>query len=137
MGSRRKGRIIAFQTLYRFEITREPIESLLDFSWMNPEKLKKYSGEILDFVSLIVSETVKKIEDIDDTIKRHLKRWDISRLNKVDLALLRMSVYCLLFQKDIPATVTIDEAVDIAKDFGTDDSYKFINGILDNIRKEL
>jgi N utilization substance protein B len=54
----------------------------------------------------------------------------------VDLAILRISVYCLLFQADIPPSVTIDEAIDIAKEFGTDDSYRFINGVLDGIRKQ-
>ncbi len=54
----------------------------------------------------------------------------------MDLAILRLSAYCLLFQQDIPSSVTIDEAVDIAKEFGTDDSYRFINGVLDGIRKQ-
>jgi N utilization substance protein B len=61
----------------------------------------------------------------------------MSRLNRLDLAVLRVSVFSLLFMKDVPASVVIDEAVDIAKDFGTDESYRFINGVLDGIRKTL
>ncbi len=72
---------------------------------------------------------------IDEKIKEHLEHWDFSRLSRVDLAILRMSVFCLLYQPDIPATVTIDEAIDIAREFGTDDSYRFINGVLDSIQK--
>lgn len=63
------------------------------------------------------------------------KNWDIERIAKVDLAILRTSIYALQFNKEIPATVTIDEAIEIAKQFGSDDSYKFINGILDSVRK--
>jgi N utilization substance protein B len=73
---------------------------------------------------------------VDRSIIRQLEHWDFSRLNKVDLAILRISAYCLLFQSDIPPSVTIDEAIDIAKEFGTDDSYRFINGVLDGIRKQ-
>jgi N utilization substance protein B len=73
---------------------------------------------------------------VDGAIKRHLEHWDFSRLNKVDQAILRVSVYCLLYQPSIPASVTIDEAIDIAKEYGTDDSYRFINGVLDGIRKD-
>ncbi len=70
-------------------------------------------------------------------IRGQLENWDFSPLNKVDLALLRMSVYCLLYQPEIPPTVTIDEAVDISKTYGTADSYRFVNGVLDGVRKKL
>jgi N utilization substance protein B len=69
-------------------------------------------------------------------IKRHLKNWDFSRLNLVDLALLRMSVYTLMFQ-DTPPLVVIDEAVSISREFGTDDSYRFVNGVLDSVRQTI
>ncbi|MDE6774541.1 MAG: N utilization substance protein B, partial [Treponemataceae bacterium] len=65
----------------------------------------------------------------------HLSGWEFDRVNKVSLAILRMSVYALLYQRDVPASIVIDEAVSIAKDYGQDDSYKFINAVLDNIRK--
>ena len=68
-------------------------------------------------------------------IKRYLEHWDFKRIGKVDLAILRMSIYALKFQPDIPATVTIDEAVDIARAYGSDESYRFINGVLDGILK--
>ena len=80
---------------------------------------------------------IENHEKIDELIKSHLSGWDFNRVNRVSLAILRMSVYSLLFQKDVPATIVIDEAIDIAKDYGQDDSFKFINAVLDNIRKEI
>jgi N utilization substance protein B len=137
MGSRRSSRIIAFQSLFRYEFTGEPISDLVDFSWMDKDKYERLSEEALQFSTLIISGTINNLETIDPLIKKHLENWDFSRLAKVDLANLRISVYCLLFEKDIPPTVTIDEAIDIAKEFGSDDSYRFVNGVLDSIYKSL
>jgi N utilization substance protein B len=137
MGSRRKARIVAFQTIYSWDFSRSPLGDLLEFYWLDDEKKKSIGSETLDFARLLVSGTIENIEYIDETIKQHLKNWDFSRLSRVDLALLRMSVYSLLYQREIPESVTIDEAIDIGKEFGTDDSYRFINGVLDGIRKKL
>ena len=93
--------------------------------------------ESLDFARLIAGGTIQNLAEVDKQIKIQLEHWDFSRLNKVDQAILRMGVYSLLYQKDIPASVTIDEAVDISKEYGTDESYRFINGVLDGIRKNI
>ena len=137
MGARRKGRIIAFQSLYRYDLSGARIEELLDFSWMEGERPEKVPAETLTFARLLITGALENLPEIDATIKEQLENWDFSRLNKVDLALLRMSVYCLLHQRDIPPTVTIDEAVDISKTYGTADSYRFVNGVLDGVRKKL
>jgi N utilization substance protein B len=137
MGARRRGRIIAFQTLYRFDLSGACLEELLDFSWIDAEKLTKLPHEALLFSRLLIQGTLENLEHIDSAIKKQLENWDFSRLSRVDLALLRISTYCLLYQKDIPPTVTIDEAVDISKTYGAEDSYRFINGVLDGIHKQL
>ncbi len=136
MGVRRKGRILAFQAIYSYEIARPDVADLLQLSWMDNDRLEGLQPETLAFARLLIAGTVERLDAVDEVIKGQLEHWDFSRLSKVDLAILRMSAYSLLFQKDIPATVTIDEAVDIAKEFGTDDSYRFINGVLDGIRKQ-
>jgi len=135
MGARRKGRIIAFQSLYRAEVAGAGLEELFDFSWMDGEKPGAAVEDALLFARLLIQGTLENLPRIDEAIRAQLENWDFSRLNKVDLAILRMSVYCLLFQPDIPPTVTIDEAVDISKSFGTEDSYRFVNGVLDAVRK--
>ncbi|MBN1699540.1 MAG: transcription antitermination factor NusB [Spirochaetales bacterium] len=135
MGVRHQGRIIAFQTLYRYEFTHEGMESLLDFSWLDEHKKETIKAESYDFARLIIRGTMENLAVIDRMIQEHLEHWDFSRLSRVDLANLRISVYGLMFQHDIPASVTIDEAIDIAKEFGADDSYRFVNGVLDSINK--
>ncbi|MBN2440751.1 MAG: transcription antitermination factor NusB [Spirochaetales bacterium] len=137
MGSRHQGRVIAFQTLYRFDFTHEPLENLFDFSWLDEKRRNVYSEDTYVFGKLIITGTLENLDVIDKVIKDHLEHWDFSRLMKADLANLRIGVYSLLFQQDIPASVTIDEAIDIAKEFGEHDSYRFINGMLDSIYKSL
>ncbi|HVO39155.1 MAG TPA: transcription antitermination factor NusB [Spirochaetia bacterium] len=136
MGARRKGRIIAFQSLYRHDLSGAGLEELLDFSWLDSDKTAKLASETVVFARLLIQGALENLPEIDRVITGQLENWDFSRLNRVDLAILRMSVYCLLHQKDIPPTVTIDEAVDISKSFGTTDSYRFVNGVLDGVRKK-
>ncbi len=137
MGMRRRARILAFQALFSWEISRSDTAELLRFPWLDGATEPEYSEDILAFARLLVQGCLENIEAVDSQIKEHLEHWDITRLVKVDLALLRLGCYSLLYQRQIPATVTIDEAVDIAKMFGCDDSYRFINGVLDGIRKSI
>ena len=97
--------------------------------------LERMGEDGLTFARLLITGTIEHIVDIDGMIKKHLTNWDFDRLNKVDLAILRMSAYPLMFQKDIHPTIVIDEAIDISKEFDSDDSFKFLNAVLDNIRK--
>lgn len=133
--ARRKGRILAFQALYSWDLGNVDISNVLDFAWVEKETLERMGEESLSFTRLLVSGTIEHIEEIDSVIKSHLTNWDFDRLNKVDLAILRISVYPLLYQKDIHSSIIIDEAIDISKEFGSDDSFKFINAVLDSIRK--
>ena len=133
--ARRKGRILAFQALYSWDLGNVDVDNVLDFAWVEKETLERMGEESLSFTRLLVSGTIEHIEEIDSVIKSHLTNWDFDRLNKVDLAILRISVYPLLFQKDIHSSIIIDEAIDISKEFGSDDSFKFINAVLDSIRK--
>ncbi|MDR0472451.1 MAG: transcription antitermination factor NusB [Treponema sp.] len=145
MASRRKGRILAFQALYSWDLAyretgkTELPEGLLDFSW-NKKAAEAPNGlddEIIVFPRLLVIGTIENIHAIDEMIRSHLVNWDISRLNRVDLAILRMSVYTLLYQNDIAPSIVINEAIGISREFGTDDSYRFINGVLDSIHRTL
>lgn len=131
MGLRRQARITAFQALYAWEESHPDIKDLLGFDWLD----KKPDEQAAVFASLIISGTVENLEIVDAEIRKHLKKWSFERLSRVDLAIIRTSAYALLFQKDIPASVTIDEAVEIAKKFGSPESFRFVNGVLDGIRK--
>jgi len=137
MASRRKGRIMAFQALYFWEANRVPVEELVSFAWLEDEKRSSLDEDIASFSRALIAGAIENIDEIDKEIKDHLENWDITRLNRVDLAVLRMSAYTLMFQSDIPPSIVIDEAIGICREFGTDDSYKFVNGVLDSIRKTL
>ena len=137
--SRRKGRVLAFQTLYSYEVGGIPLEDLLSFSWASESGVpaEDANKEEYAFARLLAAGTVEHLSEIDENIKKHLAaNWDFDRVNKVSLSILRMSVYSLLYQKDVGASVVIDEAIRIAKEFGADDSFRFINAVLDKIGKD-
>jgi len=136
MASRRKARILAFQALYAWDASSMAFDELLSFSWLGEDSAASTDEELKTFAGLIVSGTIENIESIDASIKRHLEHWAFERLKKVDLAILRVSIYSLAYQTDIPAQITIDEAIEIAKEYGAEDSYRFINGVLDAVWKE-
>jgi N utilization substance protein B len=139
MASRRKGRIIAFQALFSWEANGRGVlpEDIYEFSWLGDEARANLDEDTRAFARLLISGVVENQQEIDSFIQKHLKNWELERLNKVDLAILRLSVYTLLFQGDIAPGIVIDEAIGISRQFGADDSYKFINGVLDNIRKDI
>ena len=141
--SRRKSRILAFQALFSWEASESTLEDLLTFSWSYKDSDVLEESTVLEseaakdeklFASLLVSGTIDRITEIDQLITEHLSdNWSIDRINKVALAILRIAIYELKFQPDSVAKIVIDEAVNIAKQFGADDSYKFINAILDKL----
>jgi len=135
VASRRKARILAVQALYAWEMSGQSLSELLSFEWLD-EKKDAYEPEILAFSKLLIAGTIEQIEEIDSLIQRHLEHWTFERLRKVDLAILRVGAYSLIYQSDIPAQINIDEAIEIAKEYGSEDSYRFINGVLDGIRRD-
>jgi N utilization substance protein B len=136
VASRRKGRILAFQALYCWESAHIPTDELVTFSWL-AEKRTTLDDTSAAFSRLLIMGTIENIKTIDAMIKKHLQHWDMDRLNRVDLAILRMSVYTLMYQTEIAPSIVIDEAIGISREFGTDDSFRFVNGVLDSIRLTL
>ena len=139
MSKRRNGRILAFQAMYSWEVGGVNIDDLLSFSWLEDKgsDSDKTEQECL-FAKLLVNGTVENISQIDGIIKSKLsEKWTIDRINKVALTVLRLSIYEMMFQKETDSLIVIDEAIEISKDFGAEDSYKFINAVLDNVRKDL
>lgn len=135
--SRRQGRILALQALFAWEISKTPIDELLQFEWLKKSERKKLADVDLLFPRLLISGTIENIKMIDEKITYFLRGWEFSRINNVDKAILRFSFYSLLFQNDIPPAIVIDEAVSIAHDYGDDASFSFINAVLDNLHQEI
>jgi N utilization substance protein B len=137
MASRRKGRILAFQALYSYEAASPLPEDLLDFPWLEEGTQVALDEGTAGFARLLIRGTIENIDAVDTMIRAHLKNWVFSRVSRVDLALLRISVYALMFQEEVAPSIVIDEAIGISREYGADDSYRFINGVLDSIRKTL
>ncbi|MBR6080505.1 MAG: transcription antitermination factor NusB [Treponema sp.] len=141
--SRRKARILAVQAMYSYEMGGASLDSLLTLDWANKddsqESESEKNTEKYDFARILIAGTINHIDEIDSVIKAHLsEKWDFNRVNKVSIAILRVGVFSLMFQsEDISPTIVIDEAIGIAKEYGADDSFKFINAVLDNVRKDL
>ncbi|MGL4986298.1 MAG: transcription antitermination factor NusB [Treponemataceae bacterium] len=134
---RHESRVLAVQILFAWDISATPVEYLYNFFWLDEKEKSKITESEKTFISLLVAGTIEQLNTVDDLIKKFLTTWDFERISKIYLAILRVSTYSLLFQGDIHSTIIINEAIDIAKDFAIDDSYKFINAMLDNIKKSL
>lgn len=131
MGHRRKAREYALQILYQYDISHDSTR-LLDGFWASkdvPENIKEFTNKIVEGV-------IKNLYLIDSKINQSAMNWSIDRMAVVDRNILRMATFELLFINDIPVKVTINEAIEIAKRYGGEDSSSFINGILDRILRE-
>ena len=134
MASRRKGRILAFQAIYCWEAAHIPLEELIEFLWLEDEKRENMDQDMAVFSRALIAGTLENIKSIDEMICLHLQNWDFTRLSRVDLAILRISVYTLMYQKEMSPSIVINEAIGISKEYGADDSFRFVNGVLDAIR---
>lgn len=124
---RHEAREKAIQTLFQIEVSKlevdEAIEFALDGSESDP------------FYEQLVTETLDKLEEIDELLIENLKNWRLDRLGNVERTILRMATYELLYVETIPDKVTINEAVELAKSFADEEAAKLVNGVLGNIIK--
>ena len=134
MSRRRKAREVALQFLYQLDQTgaQDPTPFEDDFWLRHP-----VAGDARDFAGTLVRGVKSRQLAIDTRITESTEHWDLDRMAVVDRNILRMAVYELLFEPAIPGKVAINEAIEIAKKFGTAESSRFINGVLDRIHREL
>lgn len=128
---RRTARERAMQALYQMDITGElepkvAVENTLD-----------EGEETNEFLESLVVGFVENKEVIDEAIRQNLKKWKLERISIVDRSILRVAVYEMKYMEEIPRNVTINEAIEIAKTFGDEESRRFINGVLSNIKDTL
>jgi len=128
---RREGRVLAFQSIYAYDFYERSIDELLKFEWIQED----ISDTVREYASFLVKGTIGNLIKIDEVIKSKLINWDFSRISSIDKAILRFSIFSMLFEDDLPEKVIINEAVEIVKEFGSEDSYKFVNGILDAVKR--
>jgi len=127
--NRRKARELALQILYQIELTQQPANEvlLLFFSYLYPQK------GLEDFTRRLVYGVKEHQQKIDQVLRQYSENWSLERISAVDRNILRIGIFELLFCPDIPPKVSINEAIELGKKFGTEKSAAFINGILDKI----
>ncbi|GAW94168.1 transcription antitermination factor NusB [Calderihabitans maritimus] len=128
--SRRVAREKALQILFQIDVGRANPEFATEYI-LEESTLEEQDAA---FTRQVVKGTLENISTIDELIESHSQDWDLARLANVDRNILRLGVYELLYRDDIPPSVSINEAVELAKIFGTEESSKFVNGILDAIK---
>lgn len=130
---RRKAREYALQILFQADLTEKKIERRdLEEFWFD----KNESSEVRKFTEDLVKGTLDRLDEIDKVIETTAENWLLKRMAAVDRNILRFAAYEILFRKDIPSAVTINEALEIAKKYSSLDSASFLNGVLDRLAKE-
>ena len=134
--NRRHQRRFAFQVIYSLNFTRDMPKDALIRSFDNFWAEEEFDLDRRESYAWILAEGVYDNRDrIDEVITRHSQHWKLNRIAKVELTILRLSLYEMLYCPDIPLKVAMNEAIELAKDFGDDNSKTFVNGILDAAAK--
>ena len=133
MGLRRKGRELALQALYQQEITADQSDRALRMFWQHFDT----ADAVKEFALSLVHGVAERRSEIDRLIEKVSANWRLDRLSKVDVNILRLATFELLATPSVPASVVINEAIEIARRFGTGESTVFVNGVLDQIATDL
>ena len=141
MKSRHHAREVALQILYQYDNASTAGSPVLEGSALAHDLIKhfdhfKVEPDLRAFAAELVAGTLKELPALDERLEKHASNWKVARMALIDRNLLRMAVYEMLNFPDVPETVTIDEAVELAKQFGSAETPAFINGILDSIKQE-
>jgi N utilization substance protein B len=133
LGRRRKSREFALQVLYQLNITKQNvITALTQF-----QEHFLSNGKTDAFLRRLVLGVLEHFPELDRLIEKYSENWRLDRINIIDRNILRMALFELLYCEEIPPKVTINEAIDLGKRYGSEDSGSFINGILDRIQNEV
>jgi len=141
MGKRRRARELTLQFLYQYDAMNESstdsqaLEESVSFFW--DENGLNVDSEVKEFSSVLIKGCCVNLGHLDEIIVRYSKNWRLSRISNIDKNILRIALYEMLYLSDIPHAVTINEAVELGKTFGTEESGSFVNGILDKIKEDL
>ena len=131
MGHRRKSREIALQGLYMHDTVGTDADTLCELIWVDDE----LAPEISQFARVLIRGTLEHIEEADALIQKHARNWKFDRIDSIDKSILRLSIFAMLYLPEIPQPVTINEAIELGKIYGGENSAQFVNGLLDAIHK--
>lgn len=137
MSTRRDGRELALQALYSKDLVLQDanvaLTRIMESFGEGEDPALEVHSKAHAFASELVAGVIENLAEIDRRIAEKSKHWSMTRMARVDLNILRLAVYELVFRPDIPKNVTMNEAIEVAKKFGAEDSASFVNGILDEI----
>ncbi|MGC8916208.1 MAG: transcription antitermination factor NusB [Thermoanaerobaculum sp.] len=133
MGVRRRGRELALQMLYQHELSGASLEEMT----VRFEELEQAPAQARDFAVALVRGVLAHRDEIDQAVAEQAEHWRLDRMAAVDRNILRLAIFELLFHPDTPPAVVIDEAVELAKRFGSEQSGPFVNGVLDGFLHRL
>ena len=133
MGARHSGREAALQMLFQLEASGVSPEQAVDLFWRTHEGA---DPEGKTYADAIVRGVADNLDVIDERVTAASQNWRLERMSRVDRNLLRLGTWELMFRSDVPRAVILDEAVELAKSFGTDESSAFVNGVLDRIAND-
>src|SRR4051812_44516261 len=136
--NRHLGRIIALQTLYEEEFRREAGDAEFVLDDVLKRNIERYAEMVddLDFIERLVHGVLSKLTELDATLQPIAPEWPIDQIARMDRLVLRIGLYELSYENDVPPKVVINEAVELAKAFGGENSSKFINGVLGTVLKQ-
>lgn len=136
--NRHLGRIIALQTLYELDFRREAGDKLFDLSEVLDRNINRYKKQVddVDFIESLVQGVAQQETELDAQLQPIAPEWPIDQIARMDRVVLRMGLYELLNNSDVPPKVVINEAVELAKSFGGENSSKFINGVLGTVMRQ-
>lgn len=132
--NRKKSREYLMQLVYQMQISKESAGEVYD-SFMENEDISKDGLDLTYIKSCLIGIMTNK-DILDEKISENLVNWKINRISKVNLSILRVAVYELIYKEDIPAKVAINEAIELCKEFSDEKSVSFVNGVLDKIYKK-
>jgi N utilization substance protein B len=138
--TRKEARRHAFVLVFGFPFQLFDIEGLAEaklFYYDGLEETERPRGKHTKYIDRAVTGTWDRLAQIDGVVMHFLKDWKIERINKIDLALLRLAIYEILCESDVPVGAAINEAVELAKTYGADESPAFVNGVLGGVSKQL
>jgi len=136
MSSRHLSRSIAMQTLFEWDFKKSDSKELDEILQRNIKEFAPKNPESHEFIEETVKGVYEHLLEIDNLIQKHAPEWPIDQINTIDKNVLRLGVYELVFSENIPSKVAINEAIELAKTFGSESSGKFVNGVLGAIYKE-
>ncbi len=131
---RRENRIAAMQFLYSWDLNPSEVRADAIYTFFEN---RSYPRNYYVYAEDLVRGTLDNLDPVDAKIRELARNWDFHRIARVDLAILRLAIYELLFRTDIPPVVTINEAIELGKTYSSEESKRFINGILDKMKDSL